>query len=255
MKSLYASPVDAPIINGHCPHSYVQALGLRQGCPLSPLLFILYLNGLFSYFLATTPPLEQGRVTSHHAFIEDILIRSEDPSYIQPAINFFDGPPRLWGLDMNVQKSEIQAMAQAVQRTFTTAAGSSFPTFNSKTSRPRTHYKYLGVYIFTQHQPECLDTMICSKILRYFSRLSPLPLTSSEKIRLVNSQLIPAVNYRLTAHPLPPPGHCLAGGLHLEKPSKGIHNAPGLSQGPVCLQSPRGCCHRMPGPQRPYSNH
>ena len=46
--------------------------------------------------------------------------------------------------------------------------------------------------------------MIRSEILSYFSRLSPLPLTLSKKVRLVNSQLIPAVAYRLTAHPLPP---------------------------------------------------
>ena len=46
--------------------------------------------------------------------------------------------------------------------------------------------------------------MIRSEILSHFSRLSPLPLTLSEKIRLVNSQLIPAVTYRLTGHPLPP---------------------------------------------------
>ena len=103
---------------------------------------------------------------------------------------------------MNVQKTEFQAKRQAVQRTFTTAAGSSFPTFDPKTSRPRTHYKYLGVDIFTQNQAEGLDAMIRSENLSYFSRLSPLPLTLSE--RLVNSQLIPAVTYRLTVHPLPP---------------------------------------------------
>ena len=204
VKNLYVSPLDAPIINGHYRHSYVQARGLGQGCPLSPLLFILYLNALFFYFLATTPPPDQGRVTSHRAFIDDILIRSEDRSYIQRAINFFDGLARMWGLDMHVQKTENQAMGQAVQGTFTTAAGSSFPTFDPKTSRPRTHYQYLEVYIFTQHQAEGLDAMIWSEILSYFSRLSPLPLTLSEKIRLVNSQLIPAVTYRLTAHPLPP---------------------------------------------------
>ena len=89
VKNLYASPVDAPIINGHVPHSYVQGRGLRQGCPLPPLLFIIYLNALFSYFLATTPPPEKGRITSHHAFIDDILIRGEDPFYIDRAISFF----------------------------------------------------------------------------------------------------------------------------------------------------------------------
>ena len=105
---------------------------------------------------------------------------------------------------MNVRKSEIQAMGQAVQRTFTTAAGSSFPTFDPKTSRPGTHSEHLGVYIFTQHQAEGLDAMIWSRNLSYSSRLSPLLLTLSEKIRLGNSQLVPAVTYRLTAHPLPP---------------------------------------------------
>ena len=92
VKNLYASPVDALKINGHCPNTYVQACGLREGCARSPILFILYLNALSSYFLATTPSPEQGCVTSHKAFIDDILIRSEDPSYIQRAINFLRRP-------------------------------------------------------------------------------------------------------------------------------------------------------------------
>ena len=117
---------------------------------------------------------------------------------------------------MNVPKTELQAMGQAGQRTFTTAAGSSFPAFDPKASRLRTHLKYLGVYIFTQHQAKGLDAMIWSDVSRYFSRFSPLPLSLSEKIQLVNSQLIPAVTYRLTAHPLPPTSHCFAGRLHLE---------------------------------------
>ena len=140
VKNLYASPVDPPIIDGHCLHSYLKARGLRQACPLSPLPFLLYLNALFSYFLAITPPPEQGPVTSHHAFIDDILIRSEDPCFIQRAINFFHGPARLLDLDMKVQKTEIQVMGQAVPRTFTGTAGSSFPTFDPKASCPRTHY-------------------------------------------------------------------------------------------------------------------
>ena len=83
---------------------------------------------------------EQGRITSHLAFIDDILFHSEDPSYIKRAISSFDGPARLWGLDMNVQKTEIQGLGQAVQRMFITVVGSSFHTLGPKISRPRTHY-------------------------------------------------------------------------------------------------------------------
>ena len=51
--------------------------------------------------------------------------------------------------------------------------------------------------------------MIRSGALSYFSRLSRLPLTLSEKIRLFNSQLIPAVTdpaYSCQPSPPPPPG-------------------------------------------------
>ena len=56
IKQLYSFPQDSPIINGRTPHAYLQTRGLRQGCPLSPLLFILYLNSLFHHFFATVPP-------------------------------------------------------------------------------------------------------------------------------------------------------------------------------------------------------
>ena len=53
---LYSTPLDAPIINGQTPVQYFQRRGVRQGCPLSPLLFILYLNALLAHFMATPPP-------------------------------------------------------------------------------------------------------------------------------------------------------------------------------------------------------
>ena len=61
IKQLYSFPQDSPIINGRTPHAYLQTRGLRQGCPLSPLLFILYLNSLFHHFFATVPPPPPGK--------------------------------------------------------------------------------------------------------------------------------------------------------------------------------------------------
>ena len=46
--------------------------------------------------------------------------------------------------------------------------------------------------------------MLKADIQSYFARLSPLPLMLSEKVRLTNSQLVPALAYRLITHSLSP---------------------------------------------------
>ena len=46
--------------------------------------------------------------------------------------------------------------------------------------------------------------MLKAEIQSYFARLSPLPLTLSEKLHLTNSQLVPALAYRLINHSLSP---------------------------------------------------
>ena len=156
------------------------------------------------------PPRTNGR-TSHQAYIEDILIRNEDVVYIQNSLDYFDAPARAWGLDMNVSKTEVHANGTAPEKEFLTPRGSEFLTYNKKTRRPHTCYKYLGVYLFTHHQAKGLFHMLKAEIQSYFARLSPLPLKLSEKVRLTNSQLVPALAYRLITHSLPPD--------HLEKHS------------------------------------
>ena len=105
---------------------------------------------------------------------------------------------------MNVSKTEVHANGTAPQKEFLTPRGSEFHTYNKKTGRPHTCYKYLGVYLFTCHQAKGLFHMLKAEIQSYVARLSPLPLTLSEKVRLTNSQLVPALAYRLITHSLSP---------------------------------------------------
>ena len=155
-------------------------------------------------FLPLCPPPRANARTSHHAYIDDILIRSEDVNYVQNSLNYFDGPARDWGLDMNVSETEVHANGTAPQKEFLTPRDSGFHTYNKKTGRPHTCYKYLGVYLFTCHQAKGLFHMLKAEIQSYFARLSPLPLTLSEKVWLTNSQLVPALAYRLITHSLSP---------------------------------------------------
>ena len=64
IKRLYSAPLDAPIIKGQTPVRYFQRRDVCQGCPLSPLLFILYLNALLAHCMATPPPFQENLNTT-----------------------------------------------------------------------------------------------------------------------------------------------------------------------------------------------
>ena len=102
------------------------------------------------------------------------------------------------------RSTEVHANGTAPQKEFLTPRGSEFLTYNKKMGRPHTCYKYLGAYLFTCHQAKGLFHMLKAEIQSYFARLSPLPFTLSEKVRLTNSQLVPALAYRLITHSLSP---------------------------------------------------
>ena len=98
------------------------------------------------------PPLRTNGRTSHHAYIDDVVIKSEDVVDMQNSLNYFDGPVK------------VQANGTAAQKEFLTPRGSEFLTYNKKTRRPHTCYKYLGVYPFTHNQAKCLFHMLKTEI-------------------------------------------------------------------------------------------
>ena len=102
--------------------------------------------------LPLCPPPRANAHGGHHAYIDGILIRCEDVVYIQNSLNYFDGPARDWGLDMNVSETEVHANGTAPQEELLIPRGSELLTYNKETGRPHTCYKYLGVYLFTCHQ-------------------------------------------------------------------------------------------------------
>ena len=136
---------------------YFQRQGIRQGCPPSPLLFILYFSALLAHVMATHPP-PPNKTSTQHVSVDDILIQSEEPEYIQSTLNFVDHDARLCGLDMNVSKTEVQAVGESPQQDFVTTRNNIFSTINPDTGRPRNFYRYLRVYLYTQGQTKQLTS-------------------------------------------------------------------------------------------------
>ena len=201
IQSLYRAPRDFPVVSGHTHSSHLQTRGVRQGCPMSPILFCLYLNVLLfalpSHVTAPPSPHESG-----HAFVDDLLYRSEDGERIQQILNFLNTVARESGLDLNLSTTEIHAMGTAPPRIFTSPSGTPLSTTNQKMGQPHSCYKYLGVYIFTADHAAQTLALAKSEIRSFSTTLQPLRLTLSEYLLLVNVQLIPILSYRLMAHPL-----------------------------------------------------
>jgi hypothetical protein len=103
----------AVLINGESTHFFQSGRGLRQGCPLSPLLFILVMEGLN---LSLKKGQAEGKLTGvkvsrlikilHLLFVDDVLIMSkasiEEWKVIDEILNVFC---RATSLVVNLQKS------------------------------------------------------------------------------------------------------------------------------------------------------
>ena len=200
---LYSYPADYPLVEGHNYTSRFQTSGLRQGSPLFPLPFVLYLNVLLFALSAHAPPPPPGSTHTSQAFTDALFFRSTCPPHIQSILGFFDTVGRQWELDMNLDKTEVHAMGDARQRDFSTSTGPPLSTLNKHTGLPHTVYKYLRVYIYTKNQQTHTQDLIAREIRNFFAVLQTLSPTLSEPIRLASVQLIPALRYRLMADPIP----------------------------------------------------
>ena len=135
-KNLYSNPVDKPAVHGTPHSSYKLQRGVRQGCPASPTLFILFINVL----LFNIDQLSlQSPHSSLHAFVDDILFRSNSTKDMEMIFNFFDTTARAFGMDMNVSKTQLHALFGAPQTTIESSAGSQLSRIDPDTGQP---YKY-----------------------------------------------------------------------------------------------------------------
>ena len=198
IRRLYTHSYDHRLIEGVTTKGHLQERGVRQGCPLSPLLFILYLNLMFFYL---DTKIQWGLEKRIHAFVDDILFWARSIEDIKTVFEAFDGPARELGLDMNVGKTELHAMRGSAQTEIHSCHGASIATWDS-TGSPHKVYKYLGVDFFTSDQGQKILEFIKSEIRSFFTHLAPIGLTASELIMLCNKQLQPNIAFRLLAGPL-----------------------------------------------------
>ncbi len=140
LQSLFAS--DQYLLqDGHKAARVKPTVGLKQGCPLSPLPFLLYINGI-----GTIAEGVQGAVTGtddvrvmHMLYADDLTLQANAPDAMQTMLNRLVVYARTKHLTINTAESEVV--------NFNSRRGAQVPTFMlaGAALKCSDSFKYLGM--------------------------------------------------------------------------------------------------------------
>jgi hypothetical protein len=140
----------AILINGEASKFFISGRGLHQGCPLSPLIFILVMEGLSlalkkSHLEGKLSGIQVSRLIRiiHPLFVDDVIIRSKvdinEWREIHTLLSAFCGAS---GLEINAQKSTFHHFV--IQQAFLDQLNVLFHFGNTCLTKG---FKYLGYFL------------------------------------------------------------------------------------------------------------
>ncbi len=148
IKALYDVGVDMHIQTPFGTLDPIRAtVGVKQGCPLSPTLFGLYIDGLHSHVAAQCPAIGPTLTTAPHLrlsllmYADDCVVMAESASQLQALMSCVDEWCCMKGMTISVKKSEVvvfNATRAAARQTSIIVQGKRLPV--------RDAFKYLGVW-------------------------------------------------------------------------------------------------------------
>jgi hypothetical protein len=147
MKSLYDVGVDMSIkLDVGMLDPISTSVGVKQGCPLSPLLFGLYIEGLEAYVKSKLPqagPLCGGVRMAMLMYADDTAVLANSPAELQQLLDCIQEWCGEHGMTIHPQKTEIVVFNTTANTLVQLATQWSIAGVHIKVSQ---HFKYLGIH-------------------------------------------------------------------------------------------------------------
>eukprot|EP00253_Pinus_taeda_P013625 PITA_13625 len=193
IKACIESPWIAPLVNGSPTNFFQAQRGIRQGCPLSPFLYILMADSLSRKLaveksVSSLPGLKPSEVSTplnHDLFTDDSLLLGGVSTRIAKAFdNVLKSYCRVTGALINESKSGIYSW-NAEQQEITNISR----ILGFKGQAKWDSFRYLGLPISSGANKRCFWTHIISKIKSKITNWGGYWLTKGGKSILIKTQL------------------------------------------------------------------
>ena len=195
IEMLYDRPTLATLIGPHSDWFQFGPKGLKQGCPLSPLLFAIYIDPLLRKLGTLTHKLtllkKEPNTFPAYGWIDDLaMVLSKDR--VQEALDIIKSYTDVFGMEVNPVKTIVLNLYSSATPTFQ-LSGQTILT------QPNTDaVKYLGVYISgTAAKIQQLIGHSLSQDLNIYNLYNFGP---ADRALIVSHKLVPKYTYRLTSY-------------------------------------------------------
>ena len=156
---------------------------MKEGCPLSPTLFLLY------YGILLRETKERRPEACLYVFVHDIAVRAPTTDALLQTLNTLHEVAHMMGLRYNKDKTEVYHWAKNYCLEPITWQHQQLPV------RPRI-LTYLGHVLAHPTQEETARDMATTQLYHDIAAYGTLPLSGYEKVTIINAVLIPGWTYK-----------------------------------------------------------
>ena len=113
IKSMYSATNYRVKIGDHISPSFLVTSGVKQGCPMSPLLSNIYQNDLHEIFNGDCDPVKMGSVHINSiSWADDIMLLSTSKSGLKRCLENLKTHCQKWGLVVNTEKNKTMVLSK-----------------------------------------------------------------------------------------------------------------------------------------------